>query len=320
MRRKELGRAGFTLVELLVVIAIIGVLVALLLPAVQAAREAARRTQCNNNLKQFGIGLHNYHSTFKQFPPGSERDLSKGTPNFEDGRFSVHVRLLGFMEQQPLADLIVKNRGWETNEHAPLRQAAIAQFVCPSRENRETAYYYENNQWIRADQTIEHPTHYMGVMGAKGFVVPIDPAARATYTVDMSQGAHGGFATNGILIRDKPISSRRITDGLSNTLMMGEVSWEIGEYEAWPGGLSPAWSNALTAKNIAHPLNSYRFDRDLNALAINDTSFGSEHAGRGAHFLLGDGSVQFFNETVSLDVLKSMASRDQGEVSESFDN
>ena len=88
-------------------IAIIGVLVALLLPAVQAAREAARRTQCNNNLKQFGLALHNYHGTHKEFPPGSDRDLSKGTPNFQDGRFSLHVRLLPFMEQQPLADLIV---------------------------------------------------------------------------------------------------------------------------------------------------------------------------------------------------------------------
>jgi prepilin-type N-terminal cleavage/methylation domain-containing protein len=320
MRPKGLGRAAFTLVELLVVIAIIGVLVALLLPAVQSAREAARRTQCNNNLKQFGLALHNYHGTYKEFPPGSTRDISGGTGNFRDGRFSLHVRLLPFMEQQPLADLIVPNKSWETNEHAPLRQSLISQFVCPSKEHHQTNYYYENSQWIRADQTIEHPTHYMGVMGAKGFVVPIDPAARAAYSVDMSQGAHGGFATNGVFVRDKPIPSRRITDGLSNTFMMGEMSWEIGEYEAWPGGLSPAWQNAMTTKNIAHPLNSYRFDRALNALSINDTSFGSEHDGRGVHFLLADGSVQFLSETTSLDLLKSRASRDQGEISESFDN
>src|SRR5690606_28858112 len=227
MRRHGLGHTAFTLVELLVVIAIIGILVGLLLPAVQAAREAARRTQCNNNMKQLGLALQNYHSAHKTFPPASTPDGS--VDKYQDeGRFSVHVRLLPYMEQQALADLIVPNQSWETNDHAPLRQSLIQQFICPSKESRETDYYYENNSWIAAKQTIEHPTHYMGVMGAKGAVVPIDPVTRATYSLDNSPSNHGGFATNGLMVRGKAISARRITDGLSNTFIMGEVSWDIG--------------------------------------------------------------------------------------------
>jgi prepilin-type N-terminal cleavage/methylation domain-containing protein len=311
---RRVGRRAFTLVELLVVIAIIGILVALLLPAVQAAREAARRTQCLNNMKQLGVGIHNYLDTNKVFPPASTRDIDAGSGNLADPRFSPHVRLLPFIEQQQLHDTIQDNFGWECNEHTPLRTAFIEQFICPSKENRETAYYYEDCDWIQQNQTIEHPTHYMGVLGAKGFVVPPSPSSRATYSIDTSTNGHGGFATNGIMVRDNPIPQRRVTDGLTNTFLMGEMAWDIGEYEAWPGGLSPGWQNSMTTKNIAHPLNSYRFDRDLNFLAINDTSFGSEHASRGAHFMMGDGSVHFVVEDISLDILKAHASRNQGEV------
>src|SRR5215469_14474199 len=96
------ARRGFTLIELLVVIAIIAVLIALLLPAVQAAREAARRAQCVNNLKQIGLGLHNYHQGNDSFPPGAYLARNADLTTRNNGDFSAHFRLLGFMEQQAL--------------------------------------------------------------------------------------------------------------------------------------------------------------------------------------------------------------------------
>jgi len=297
---------GFTLVELLVVIAIIGVLVALLLPAIQAAREAARRAQCANHLKQIGLAIQNYHSARNKFPPASLRDSSKSIMN--DPRISYLGHLLPYMEQQPLYDLIDWNSGWEANIHTPIRQAFIEGFLCPSKDSPETDYFYVNGAWRNGPG--EAPSHYGGVMGAKGLI----PGRREQYPVDMTHGGHGGFATNGIILRDGGISAKHVTDGLSNTFVVGEIAWDIGEFEAWLGGLSPGLLNAMTSKNVAYPLNSYRFDRSLNFRDINDTSFGSQHAGGGAHFAFGDGSVTYISDDIELDILKAHASREHSEV------
>jgi prepilin-type N-terminal cleavage/methylation domain-containing protein len=301
-------RTGFTLVELLVVIAIIGILIALLLPAVQAAREAARRAHCTNNLKQFGVAMQNHHAAKKSFPPGSTRDIARGPGNFRDPRVSPHVHLLPYMEGQTLYDKVDWTYSWEADVHAILRRSNVSGLACPSKENNDATYYYEASKWKLGPG--EYATHYMGVMGAKGLI----PGSRDQYEIDFSTSAHGDFATNGILIRDRAISASKITDGLSHTILMGELAWDVGEYEAWIGGLSPAWKNSMVTKNVVHPLNSYKFDPLLNQLSINDTSFGSEHAGRGTHFLMGDGSVHFISEDIKLDTLKALASRKDAEV------
>ena len=159
-------RRAFTLVELLVVIAIIGILVALLLPAVQAAREAARRAQCTNNLKQLGLALQNYHSAKKEFPPGMMRDLAGGKGNYADPRFSVHGLLLPYMENQPLYDQLNWKSSWETNVHTAVRRTKIPEFLCPSTDKVDATYYYLNNSYVLGPG--EYMTHYKGVMGAKG--------------------------------------------------------------------------------------------------------------------------------------------------------
>lgn len=305
MKRVNRTRPAFTLVELLVVIAIIGVLVGLLLPAVQAAREAARRAQCTNHLKQFGLGMHNHESAKREFPAGAIRNISAGSTG--DPRFSPHARLLPYMEQPGLYAMLNWKSGWEADVHNSLRQTNVPGYACPSRTDNVATYYYQGGAWKLGAG--EFATHYLGVMGGKGLI----PGTRDNYEIDTSTNAHGGFATNGMMIRDRGIAAGKVSDGLSNTMMMGEMAWEIGEFEAWLGGLSPAWQNSMTIKNLAYPLNSYRFDPSLNFLSINDTSFGSEHGAGGANFLYSDGSVHFISDSVELDLLKSLASREQGE-------
>jgi prepilin-type N-terminal cleavage/methylation domain-containing protein/prepilin-type processing-associated H-X9-DG protein len=303
---RDIIKRGFTLVELLVVIAIIGVLVALLLPAVQAAREAARRMQCANHLKQIGLAMQNYHSAHKTFPPAAIRDISSSTPNFSDPRVSFHGRLMPFMEFQSFYDQIQWNAGWESNVHTPLRKQLIPDFVCPSRETADANYFYVNNGWQTGPG--EFATHYAGVMGAK------DTIPGTQYDIETVNVQEGGFATNGLVVRDRGVSAKKVTDGLSKTFIVGEISWDIGEFEAWLGGLSPKWRNSMTTKNVKYPLNSYRFDPTLNFKEINDTSFGSQHSGGGAHFAYADGSVHLINDLVDLNVLKANASRANNEI------
>ncbi len=215
MRKKP----GFTLVELLVVIAIIGILVALLLPAVQAAREAARRMSCGNNVKQLGIALHNYHDTYKVFPPAGIGTQTNTTgPNVgvvadatidddignERGVYISYLgMLLPFMEQQPLADLIVYPavRSMNTNA-ATVWQAKIETLACPSDPFAATNFTGRGSNMARgcyaangADSTIEQsafwrikwtnlPADHRGLMGVNG-------AARMA---DITDGTSNAFA------------------------------------------------------------------------------------------------------------------------------
>ncbi len=171
MRRAS--RRGFTLIELLVVIAIIGVLIALLLPAVQAAREAARRSQCTNNLKQIGLALHNYHSATGSFPLGSSRAPQPGGPPPLSGDWawwgdwSAHSMLLPYLEQQPLfnsANFMVTAMGWNPNGlmNSTVVNTRLAGFLCPS--DGQAGRNYTNSYYASAGTTT-HRHHHVDFTG-----------------------------------------------------------------------------------------------------------------------------------------------------------
>ncbi len=191
------ARPAFTLIELLVVIAIIGVLIALLLPAVQAAREAARRMQCTNNLKQLGLGLHNYESTWGAIPPSTifVPEGSGASATLGEG-WSVHGRILPYMEQGPMFNAINFTANYKAPANATVAGQIVSVFLCPSEP--------------RQDRMIEDgisvaPTSYGWCMG--------------DWHVWSAKGPQGRSAFH-------PLRSRRLaefTDGLSQTLLATEV-------------------------------------------------------------------------------------------------
>ncbi|WP_425615646.1 DUF1559 domain-containing protein [Anatilimnocola sp. NA78] len=298
--RKVSQQRAFTLVELLVVIAIIGVLVALLLPAVQAAREAARRTQCSNNLRQIGIGMHNYHDTNGSFP--------FGWSNRGQG-WSACV--LPFVEQAPLWNTLqwAEGNNWDT-DNTPNERAAgtlIKTYRCPSAAIPE----HVNNQGI----PLRVPACYRGV------------ASSTADSDDPSTSAVGRYLEQtdleGIFFGDSKIGFKNITDGTSNTVMVGECYWEtfsqdgnqmdfwyIGSPQAdpWPGS-STEFSEFVGSTGV--PINARKVASTSGY--VKELSFSSFHPA-GTLFSFGDASVRYITYSIDAATYKALGSRDGGEV------
>ena len=315
---------GFTLVELLVVIAIIGVLVALLLPAVQAAREAARRSQCLNNLRQLSLGAHNHLDARKYFPS-----------SVNEYGASYLVQLLPFVEEQSTYDLFDHKvaAGGVVNIPAWSRPLLLAR--CPSmNEDHETAVYPvggtvaqsvlpTSTGFVDGDNL---RSHYYGIAGARATASnPCSGDAFYAAVKGSCPGNGGGFSDNGIIYPESSLSARKVTDGTSKTLLIGESSWDWWTARAWAvgSGCSPNKMppNAHTladhsyaaygARNVAFPINTFTSKAGAGNLR-NDIAFGSNHAG-GAHFAAADGSAHFLTENIEIATFKALASRDRGE-------
>ncbi|WP_425617022.1 DUF1559 domain-containing protein [Anatilimnocola sp. NA78] len=299
-------RPAFTLVELLVVIAIIGVLVALLLPAVQAAREAARRMKCSNNLKQLSLGLHNFHDTNNSFPKYTSGSV--GYPSF----------ILPYVEQRALGDQVLPTAGAYNagqNANRVMGQTKLVMLLCPSFTSERSASTIDNITNVGNAYT----THYVGCMGPIGNL----PNTTTPYDVSTVGMAQGGIAATGMMspvpamqtasTAPVPVGLRLadVTDGTSNTIMLMEMAWKGMEsgLRAWPRGY--VWnSDCTTMKNVQNAMRKVNY----SSANFNNISIGAMHPA-GCNIAMGDGSVRFITESIDLNkILLPLASRNGGEV------
>ncbi len=330
-------RSGFTLVELLVVIAIIGILVALLLPAVQAAREAARRASCQNNLKQANLAVMLYADTYGKFPPASSSINPGNSQIREDWSYIAHT--LEFFEQGALYNSIDKDHQWYDPENYAPAVTPLPGFRCPSRSLLDAVLLYDpggqgGGHGYQEESLLR--AHYRGVMGANSvldaslpfFCEKNDTSRGSPYTMRLEKsgggrslpecwGAQAGYtADNGVIVLEKKITPAKIVDGTSHTFVLGEAAFGdestrvLNETRPWIVGFVGIYS--YTAKNVTYPINSGIREKPGQGPPRNDLGFGSEHPG-GCFFAYADGSVQFINENVPLRLLYAYASRNAGD-------
>jgi prepilin-type N-terminal cleavage/methylation domain-containing protein len=312
-------RSAFTLVELLVVIAIIGVLVALLLPAVQAAREAARRSQCSNNLKQLGIAIHMFHDTFHKFPVGTHDDDNRS--------FCWRTWILPYVEQKSLYDQLVAQGMWvppqmgggsnngnvdsipgsEVSGNTNLKtlgKTKLGFYNCPS----DVLPLYDNDGYAK--------TSYCGNMG---------PVV-GTPTSCASSNAKGSLQRGVFLMANDnsytwTTNMASMIDGTSNTIMVGEVSETLNinskkpsdsRFPIWVGGNNNGGCSGTAGAGATLRFIDLAYYINRRIGNESDSCFGSKHPG-GAQFTLGDASVRFVTANVNTTIWRAAGTRDGGE-------
>jgi prepilin-type N-terminal cleavage/methylation domain-containing protein/prepilin-type processing-associated H-X9-DG protein len=283
-------RFAFTLVELLVVIAIIGVLVALLLPAIQMARESARASQCKNNLKQLALALHNYHDCLGRLPPGWMADRPEGTPGW-----GWSSSLLHYIEQHSLELSIKRELPISHPANQQARETVIAIFLCGS------------------DWHPKVPTIFGGADdgGDEAFATNIEAGtallriARTNYVgvFGISEIEDAPAAGEGTFFFNSRVRLAEITDGLSNTLIIGERYAKQGN-SLWAGvvqGANEAMARVVGVGDHVPNDPHHHFD-----------DFASYHPG-GVHFLYADGRVERINNQIDVKVYQALCTRNGGE-------
>ena len=353
MKANQITR-GFTLVELLVVIAIIGILVALLLPAVQAAREAARRTECTNKLKQIGLAMHNFHDAQGHLPPGytstptSDGSVPAGesidsetwdaTPGWGWG-----THILPYMEESTLYDQIDLDEAITHPDHEIVIAQKITSYLCPSATGGDEAFEVTNESGdalsANGASVFLGRSHYVASHGQESCwgdcgSSTTGPIFTNIYTSETEQVNINGDAANvadGPFYRNSKVNFRKITDGLSKTIFIGEHSSGLSE-KTWTGVVPGAFTTPLfesdengpdaaatlvlvhggpsggeldiTGDPIIHPVNfpTYHVGQMY-----------SEHPG-GGNVGLGDASVRFVTDNVNLLVWAEYSSMNEGEV------
>lgn len=310
-RNYQKRRKAFTLIELLVVIAIIAILVALLLPAVQQAREAARRSQCKSNLKQIGIGLHNYVDVHKVFPAGGYWNIPNNGQQYHQG--GLLSQILPFVdqaaayEQIPFEDAPGRNVNNATDSNGKLlRQIFIvAAYRCPSDP-------VGNN--FNSRSTVQN---YAGSKGASNAGSPAGGNPNGTPACadkwlswrrgnTVGSGVSGPFHRNG-----RSCSMKDVTDGLSNTIFVGEVRPDCSNH------IRQGWLQANNGQGMfstIYPINLDTCNTSASSGCnwhnnwTEEFGFKSRHIG-GAHFLFGDGAVRFLSENIDHDTYNNLGAK-----------
>jgi prepilin-type N-terminal cleavage/methylation domain-containing protein/prepilin-type processing-associated H-X9-DG protein len=314
--RTQARRCGFTLIELLVVIAIIAILIALLLPAVQQAREAARRTECKNNLKQIGLALHNYQDAFQTLPPGSFFDVpyagsngSAANPHHQKGSILVH--LLPFVDQATVYGRFDFTLRTVDDMHDPptstatsdeiRRTVRIPVYRCPSDTTGGT----------------------FGGFTVQNYAASVGPTATGPATGNPSCPCNNPFTSwirpgtgpnnvAGPFTRSyRPIRIEDAVDGSSSTIFFGEVLPQCGNHHG------QGWVRTNNGQGLTSTIYPINYDTCNTALTsgcaarcnwITELAFRSRHVG-GAHFLFGDGAVRFVTENLDHETYQRLGSK-----------
>ena len=348
-------RSGFTLIELLVVIAIIAVLIALLLPAVQQAREAARRTQCKNNLKQIGLAVHNFEGTYNHLPSS----LRPTTTGQGTTRVALLTLLLPYIDQSNIYNQYNQSINWSVGANVPLSQTKITAFICPSDPQGGALDGIPDNPAAWAQNTAAS-SDYSPIFGISPLNQPYTTVPLTNLYTDPAdtsstpfQYVAGFFPKNATITgaSGQKLSGakfRDVTDGLSNTIAVAESSgrpavWRKSrQFGSLPtnringGGWARPASDILYFGSKADgsdflgttPLNATN-GLDIGTAAYPHTTapytFGvqgnsvpySFHTG-GAHFLMGDGAVRFISDNVSFDLFIGLLTPKGGEIISEF--
>ena len=302
MRTKKTDpRRGFTLIELLVVIAIIAVLIALLLPAVQQAREAARRTQCKNNMKQLGLALHNYHDVYQTFPSGwiavtnRRHDAHEGLNGAGWG-----TMLLPYLDQTPLYQKFDSDYAINDPINTPFIDNVLPAWQCPSDPKPDRWQIEEEGS--PGTVLAELPTaNYVGSFGTD----ELDGCENASGMPPVTSS--GQCVSDGVFYHNSRVKLRDITDGTTNTFMVGERRTDAvqGWFSTWPGMVAEGEEAFQRILGSA--------DHVPNDPVGHLDDFSSHHVG-GAQFTLGDGSVRFISENIDHGLYRSLATIQGGEI------